>query len=118
MFSPVARLATLASLLSLPAHAGSEWSGDFETKEITQWSSCQAREGTSNRLTVVPAEAGRSGYALRVLVKVNDAPVRSRYSSNWAAGVPRDRCYRPSVGNIDGGWRAEVVHKPDEPEEA
>ena len=65
------RLAAAAALclLSFQARASVVWRGDFETDDLSQWSSV---DGLASRLTVVPSPVRQGSYALRVEVRSGD----------------------------------------------
>ena len=100
MFWLLTRLTTVIAFLSYPAQAQPSWVGDFETNDLSQWSGRQAKQGAlDDRLRIIPAPLGKSQFALQVRVEDNDEPVVNQAGHT-----------------ITGGWRAEVVHKPDETE--
>jgi len=73
-------LTLLLVALSVPAHAGILWRGDFETGDLSQWSSMQSV--ASDRLQVVDSPVRKGSRSLRVAVRQGDDPINASGNRN------------------------------------
>src|SRR5690349_16086714 len=73
-------IAAAALLAATPCFAAIQWSGDFESGNVSQYSGVQ--EVSSDRLEVVSDPVHQGKYALKVTVRQGDNPISASGNRN------------------------------------
>lgn len=101
-------LLTLTSLLfAAPAFAAVQWRGDFETGDLSQWTSKQIV--SADRIQIVNDPVRQGQHAVRVLVHKGDDPIN-------ASGNRNELVYDPPEKEGSESWfRWQTMFAPDFP---